>query len=196
MLNIIINALFLGIGLAMDAFAVSMCKGLAVQKLRAKHMIITGLYFGIFQAAMPAIGYLLGVNFKSYISSVDHWIAFILLGLIGFNMLREALGKCDDCDCEEQKDDFSFKVMLPMAVATSIDALVAGIGFIGAEDLNPVFTIIAVGVITFLTSAAGVKIGNIFGARFKSKAELAGGIVLIGMGLKFLIEGLLETPVV
>lgn len=189
MLNMITNALLLAVGLAMDAFAVSMCKGLAVQKLRWSHMIVTGLYFGIFQALMPAIGYLLGSRFEQYISSVDHWVAFILLGIIGVNMIRES---CDKC-AEKHEDDFSFKAMLPLAIATSIDALVAGIGFIGAEDLNAPFTIIAVGVFTFATSAIGVKIGNVFGARYKSKAELAGGIVLVAMGLKFLIEGLMET---
>ena len=191
MFNTITSAVVLAIGLAMDAFAVSMCKGLAVKKLKWKHMIITGLYFGIFQAIMPTIGYFLGTSFEKYISSVDHWVAFILLGIIGFNMIRESLDKCDECD--EQKDDFSFKAMFPLAIATSIDALVAGIGFIGAGDLNVPLTIILVGVITFATSALGVKIGNVFGARYKSKAELAGGIVLIAMGLKFLIEGLMET---
>jgi len=189
-LNMIGSAVVLAIGLAMDAFAVSMCKGLAVKKLQWKHMVITGLYFGIFQAAMPTIGYFLGTRFEKYISSVDHWVAFILLALIGINMIREALSKC--ADCEEHEDDFSFKAMFPLAIATSIDALVAGIGFIGAGDLNVPLTIALVGVITFATSAVGVKIGNVFGARYKSKAELAGGIVLIAMGLKFLIEGLLE----
>ena len=189
MLNAIGSAVILAIGLAMDAFAVSMCKGLAVKKLQWKHMIITGLYFGIFQALMPTIGYFLGTSFESYISSIDHWVAFILLGIIGINMIRES---CDKC-AEEQEDDFSFKAMFPLAIATSIDALVAGIGFIGAGDLNVPFTIVAVGAITFATSAIGVKIGNVFGARYKSKAELAGGIVLVAMGLKFLIEGLMET---
>lgn len=189
--NTIGSAVILAVGLAMDAFAVSMCKGLAVQKLRWKHMIITGLYFGIFQALMPTIGYLLGTRFERYISNVDHWVAFILLAIIGINMIRESLDKC--ADCEEHEDDFSFKAMFPLAIATSIDALVAGIGFIGAGDLNVPLTIILVGIITFATSAAGVKIGNVFGARYKSKAELAGGIVLVAMGIKFLIEGLLET---
>lgn len=192
MLNAIGSAVILAIGLAMDAFAVSMCKGLAVKKLRWKHMMITGLYFGLFQALMPTIGYFLGTSFEKYISSVDHWVAFLLLAIIGINMIREALDKC--CECEEKhEDDFSFKAMFPLAIATSIDALVAGIGFIGAGDLNVPLTIVLVGVITFATSAIGVKIGNVFGARYKSKAELAGGIVLVGMGIKFLIEGLLET---
>ncbi|MBE6679964.1 MAG: manganese efflux pump [Ruminococcaceae bacterium] len=173
----------------MDAFAVSMCKGLAVKKLKWSHMIITGLYFGIFQALMPTIGYFLGTSFEKYISSVDHWVAFILLAIIGINMIKESMEK----DGDEQCDSFTFSAMFPLAIATSIDALVAGIGFIGAGDLNVPFTIIAVGVFTFATSAIGVKIGNVFGARYKSKAELAGGIVLCGMGLKFLIEGLMET---
>ncbi len=191
LLNTIGSAVVLAIGLAMDAFAVSMCKGLAVKKLYWKHMIVTGLYFGIFQALMPTIGYFLGTRFESYISSVDHWVAFILLAIIGGNMIRESLDRC--ADCEEHKDDFSFKAMFPLAIATSIDALVAGIGFIGAGDLNVPLTIILVGAITFATSAVGVKIGNVFGARYKSKAELTGGIVLVAMGLKFLIEGLMET---
>ncbi len=189
MINAIGSALVLAIGLAMDAFAVSMCKGLAVKKLKWSHMIITGLYFGIFQAAMPTIGYFLGTRFEKYISSVDHWVAFFLLAIIGINMIRESLGKDEDEHC----DSFCFSAMLPLAIATSIDALVAGIGFIGAGNLNVPFTIVAVGVFTFATSAVGVKIGNVFGARYKSKAELAGGIVLCGMGLKFLIEGLMET---
>ncbi len=189
MINAIGSALVLAIGLAMDAFAVSMCKGLAVKKLKWSHMIITGLYFGIFQAAMPTIGYFLGTSFEKYISSVDHWVAFILLAIIGINMIKESMSK----DPDEQGDSFTFSAMLPLAIATSIDALVAGIGFIGAGDLNVPLTIIAVGVFTFATSAIGVKIGNVFGARYKSKAELAGGIVLCGMGLKFLIEGLMET---
>ncbi|MBR5538979.1 MAG: manganese efflux pump [Clostridia bacterium] len=191
MFNIIISAVVLAIGLAMDAFAVSMCKGLAVKKLEWKHLIITGLYFGIFQALMPTIGYFLGTSFEKYISSVDHWVAFILLGIIGVNMIRESMSKCEECG--DHKDDFSFKAMFPLAIATSIDALVAGIGFIGAGNLNVPLTISLVGLITFTTSAIGVKIGNLFGSRYKSKAELAGGIVLVAMGLKFLIEGLMET---
>ncbi len=192
MFNAIGSAVILAIGLAMDAFAVSMCKGLAVKKLQLRHMIITGLYFGIFQALMPTIGYFLGTSFKQYISSVDHWVAFLLLAIIGVNMIREACSKCEECD-EKHEDDFSFNAMLPLAIATSIDALVAGIGFIGAGDLNVPFTIVSVGVITFAVSAMGVKIGNVFGARYKSKAELAGGVVLVAMGIKFLIEGLMET---
>lgn len=189
MLNAIGSALVLALGLAMDAFAVSMCKGLAVKKLKLSHMVITGLYFGIFQALMPTIGFFLGTRFESYISQVDHWVAFFLLAIIGINMIRESLSK----ETEEHDDSFTFKAMLPLAIATSIDALVAGIGFIGAGDLNVPFTIVAVGVFTFATSAIGVKIGNIFGARYKSKAELCGGIVLVAMGIKFLIEGLMET---
>lgn len=192
MLNAIVSAVILAIGLAMDAFAVSMCKGLAVKKLKVKHMIITGLYFGIFQSLMPTIGYFLGTSFKQYISSVDHWVAFILLAIIGINMIRESLSKFDENE-EKHKDDFSFKAMLPLAIATSIDALVAGIGFIGAGDLNVPLTIAAVGIITFAVSAVGVKIGNVFGSRYKSKAEFAGGVVLVAMGIKFLIEGLMET---
>ena len=186
------SALVLALGLAMDAFAVSMCKGLAVKKLKWSHMIITGLYFGIFQAAMPTIGYFLGTQFESFISNVDYIVAFILLAIIGFNMIRESLSK----ETDETGDSFTFKAMFPLAIATSIDALVAGIGFIGAGDLNVPLTIAAVGIFTFLTSAIGVKIGNIFGARYKSKAELVGGVVLIGMGLKFFIDGLIENGII
>ena len=170
--------------LAMDAFAVAICKGLSVKKLKFSHMLITGLYFGGFQALMPAIGYLLGAQFKNYIESVDHWIAFILLALIGVNMIKESFE-----EIEEYDDSFTVKAMLPLAIATSIDALAAGVSFAlsGADILA---TVISIGVITFATSALGVKIGNVFGARYKSKAELIGGIVLIGMGLKTLIEGL------
>ncbi len=183
MIGIIISTLLLGLGLAMDAFAVSMCKGLAVRRLKPSHMVITGLYFGIFQALMPTIGYFLGTFFEDFIKSVDHWIAFALLTVIGINMIRESLSK----DVDELNDSFSPAAMFPLAIATSIDALAAGISFI-EDGVNAPLAIIATGVITFLTSAAGVKIGNVFGAKYKSKAELLGGVVLIGLGLKFVIE--------
>ncbi len=182
----IISAILLGGGLAMDAFAVSMCKGLAVRKLKFSHMIIVGLYFGLFQAAMPTIGFFLGSLFKdlAFVKQIDHWIAFILLAAIGINMIRESFSK----DVEELNDSFKFRAMLPLAVATSIDALAAGISFI-EDGVNAPLAITATGIITFLTSAVGVKIGNIFGARYKSTAERVGGIVLCGLGLKFVIEG-------
>ena len=174
----------LAIGLSMDAFAVSICKGLSVQKLQPKHMLIVGLYFGGFQALMPAIGYLLGRQFEQYITAVDHWIAFVLLGVIGVNMILESRHPA-----EEQTPDFGMKTMLTMAVATSIDALAVGISFAFLQvDIVPAVSFI--GAVTFILSAVGVKIGNVFGAKYKSKAELVGGIILVAMGVKILLEHL------
>ncbi len=171
------------VALSMDAFAVSVCKGLSVRKLKPQHALCVGLYFGGFQALMPLIGYFLGLQFERFIVSVDHWIAFVLLGLIGFNMIKEAN------ECEEFDDSFSFKTMLTLAVATSIDALAVGITFaVIKAEIIPAVTLI--GIITFSLSIVGIKIGNIFGAKFKSKAEIAGGVLLILMGLKILIEHL------
>ena len=175
----------LAVGLSMDAFAVSVCKGLSMPKSTFKKCCIVGLYFGIFQAVMPLIGYFLGVQFKDYITSIDHWIAFILLGIIGINMIREALSKEQEC-CNDSLD---MKSMLVLAVATSIDALAIGVTFAFLSvDIVPAVSFI--GIVTFACSFIGVKIGNIFGARYKSKAELAGGIILILMGSKILIEHL------
>ena len=178
----------LAVGLSMDAMAVSVCKGLAVRKLKVGHAVITGLYFGGFQAGMPLIGYFLGCQFQSYIESVDHWIAFALLGLIGANMIKESFGDAEECDCS-----FCPKAMLPMAVATSIDALAVGVTF-AFLNVSIVPAVSFIGVITFALSAVGVYIGHLFGAKFKSKAELVGGIVLILMGCKILLEhlGVLE----
>ena len=180
------------VGLAMDAFAVAICKGLSVQKAKISHMTITGLYFGIFQAAMPLIGYLVGKQFKQYVEAFDHWIAFVLLGLIGANMIREALSKDDEdeCGCENKDLSFGFKAMFPMAIATSIDALAVGVTYAFLPDVKIVPAVAFIGIITFALSFAGVKIGNIFGTRFKSKAELAGGIILILIGVKILLEHL------
>ena len=188
----IIELLLLAIGLSMDAFAVSICKGLATYQLKKRHMVITGLWFGGFQALMPLIGYFLGTAFEKYVTAVDHYIAFVLLGAIGLNMIKESREKDieeEDCGCSS----FAFKTMFVMAVATSIDALAAGISL--AMDLkgNNTYAYLAVtfiGVITFTLSAIGVKIGNIYGAKWKSKAELAGGIILIALGAKILIEHL------
>lgn len=184
----------IAVGLSMDAFAVAICKGLSVQKAKIRHMAITGLYFGIFQAGMPLIGYLVGKQFAQYITRFDHWIAFILLGLIGANMIRESLSKDDDdeceCGCEEKNSSFGFKAMLPMAIATSIDALAIGVSFALLPDVDIVPAVSFIGIITFALSFAGVKIGNVFGAKFKSKAELAGGVILVLMGLKILLEHL------
>ena len=174
----------LAVGLSMDATAVAICKGLSVQKLKPRHAVITGLYFGGFQAAMPLIGFLLGRQFQSYIESVDHWIAFVLLGLIGANMIKESFGEAEEVNCS-----FCPKAMLPMAVATSIDALAVGVTFAFLKvDIVPAVSFI--GVITFALSAVGVYVGHLFGAKFKSKAELTGGIVLILMGCKILLEHL------
>ena len=178
--------LSLAVGLSMDAFAVSICKGLSVNRVRPKHMLICGLYFGGFQALMPLIGYLLGVNFRSMIASVDHWIAFVLLSLIGANMLRESFSKDKD---ENVDASFGVKTMLLMAIATSIDALAVGVTFAFLE-VNIVPAVSFIGITTFIFSAAGVLIGNIFGAKWKNKAEFAGGAILILIGLKILIEHL------
>ena len=176
----------------MDAFAVSICKGLCVPKAGIRECGTAGIYFGGFQALMPLLGFLLGVQFKEYITSIDHWIAFILLGIIGINMLREARSKeedCEVCSSESTENPFSFKLMLPLAVATSIDALAVGVtlAFLQVEIL-PAVTFI--GAVTFAISAAGIRIGNIFGSKWKSKAEFAGGIILICMGMKILLEHL------
>lgn len=174
----------LAVGLSMDAFAVSVCKGLSVKKLKPKHMLIAGLYFGGFQALMPLIGYLLGVQFQSLIQEFDHWIAFVLLVLIGVSMIRESR-ECPD----ELNDSFSFKTMLPLAVATSIDALAVGVTFAFLQ-VSIVPAVGFIGATTFVLSAAGIRIGHIFGAKYKSRAELTGGIVLILMGTKILLEHL------
>ena len=177
----------IAVALSMDAFAVSMCKGLSVSKLKLKHMLITGLYFGGFQAIMPGIGYVLGAQFASLITNFDHWIAFVLLVLIGSSMIREAMG-----EAEELNASFTFKVMLPLAVATSIDALAVGVNFaflnLGLKGIT--ISVISIGVITFVLSAVGVKIGNIFGLKYKAKAEIFGGAVLILIGCKILAEHL------
>lgn len=177
----------IAVALSMDAFAVSICKGLSVCRLEKRHMLSAGLWFGAFQGLMPLAGYLLGVNFRGLITSIDHWIAFVLLGFIGFNMVREALGsEGDACDCNAS---FAFREMLTLAVATSIDALAVGVTFAFLQvDIVPAVSFI--GVITFVLSMIGIKIGNVFGARYKKKAELFGGVVLIGMGLKILLEHL------
>ena len=183
----------IAVGLSMDACAVSICKGLSVQKVTFRHAATCGGYFGAFQALMPVIGFVLGVQFRSLITGIDHWIALILLGLIGANMIREALsGEEEEVNCS-----FCFRAMLPLAIATSIDALAVGVTF-AAMDIGSkiVFAVIFIGVVTFLLSAIGVKIGNIFGTKFKSKAELFGGIVLVLMGLKIFLEdlGYIDLP--
>ena len=180
----LIELFILAVGLSMDAMAVAICKGLSVQKLKLRHAVTVGLYFGGFQAAMPLIGYFLGRQFQTYIERFDHWIAFVLLGLIGANMIKESFGDAEECDCS-----FCPKAMLPMAVATSIDALAVGVTF-AFLNVSIVPAVSFIGVITFALSAVGVYIGHLFGAKFKSKAELVGGIVLILMGCKILLEHL------
>ena len=183
----------IAVGLSMDACAVSICKGLSVQKVTFRHAATCGGYFGAFQALMPVIGFVLGVQFRSLITGIDHWIALVLLGLIGANMIREALsGEEEEVNCS-----FCFRAMLPLAIATSIDALAVGVTF-AAMDIGSkiVFAVIFIGVVTFLLSAIGVKIGNLFGMKFKSKAELFGGVVLVLMGLKIFLEdlGYIDLP--
>ncbi len=174
------------VALSMDAFAVAICKGLAMQQVKIKEMAIIGLWFGGFQALMPLIGYFLGHAFQSYIEAFDHWIAFVLLALIGAMMIKESFSK------DEEKHDCSlaFKIMLIMAIATSIDALAVGISYGILPNVDIGVAVSSIGLITFVLCMLGVKIGNIFGAKYKSKAELAGGIVLILIGVKILIEHL------
>lgn len=178
--------LIIAVGLSMDAFAVAICKGLAVKKAGLKEMCIAGLWFGGFQGLMPLIGYLLGSAFSSYITKIDHWVAFVLLGIIGINMIKESFEKDEEKTC----GSMAFKEMLTMAIATSIDALAVGITFALLPEVNIGAAVGFIGVITFVLSAIGIKIGNIFGVKFKAKAELSGGIILILMGLKILLEHL------
>lgn len=186
--SLIISAILLGVGLAMDAFAVSICKGLAVGKVKMSHMAIAGAWFGGFQMLMPLIGYFLGSSFHSYIAKFDHWVACILLVLIGANMLREALSKKEDDN--DTNASFGFKTMFVMAVATSIDALAVGIALAMEENTNIWLSVSCIGVTTFILSAVGVKIGSVFGDKYKKKAEIVGGAILIVLGLKILIEHL------
>ena len=181
----ILEILILAVGLSMDAFAVSICKGLAVKHINFGKAAIVGLWFGGFQALMPAIGYFLGSYFSNAIQSIDHWVAFILLALIGINMIREAMSK--DEVAGEDSASLSFKTMLMLAVATSIDALSAGITF-AFLDVNIVSAVSIIGCTTCIISMAGVKVGSVFGTKYKSKAELTGGVILILLGLKILLE--------
>ena len=181
----IIELFILALGLSMDAFAVSICKGLSVPKLQAKHCLTCGIYLGGFQALMPLLGWLLGIRFQSLITNIDHWIAFALLAVIGANMIKESFSKEEECP----DASFGFKTMLTLAVATSIDALAVGVTF-AFLDVAIVPAVLLIGTTTFVCSAVGVKIGNVFGNRFESKAEFLGGLVLIAIGLKILIEHL------
>ncbi|MBR3098627.1 MAG: manganese efflux pump [Clostridia bacterium] len=189
----IFELLLLAVGLAMDAFAVSICKGLSVRKATVKQSMICGIWFGAFQALMPLIGYLVGSRFEQWISAVAPWVAFILLSLIGINMIREAFSPDEDA-----KPDFGFRAMLPMAVATSIDALAVGITFVavpvrafpGSQLQNTVLAVLLIGAVTFVISALGVRIGNLFGSRYRAGSEVMGGTILIFIGLNSLIGSL------
>lgn len=180
----ILELFILAVGLSMDAFAVSVCKGLSLGKIKPKHMCIAGAWFGGFQALMPLIGYFLGSFFAEMIEKYDHWVVFVLLAFIGGNMIKESFGKDEKVD-----SSMDVKSMLLLAIATSIDALAVGVTFAFLQ-VQIVPAVSFIGVITFIFSAVGVKIGSLFGTKYKSKAELFGGIVLVLIGIKILIEGI------
>lgn len=179
-----IELFILAVGLSMDAFAVSVCKGLAMEKCSFRKAAVCGVWFGGFQALMPLIGYLLGYQFRAYITAIDHWIAFVLLGIIGANMIKESFSEAEEGDAS-----LDVKTMFLMAVATSIDALAIGVTF-AFLGTNIVAAVLFIGCVTFIISTAGVKVGNLFGAHFKGKAEFAGGLILILLGVKILLEHL------
>ena len=183
-----VELFLLAVGLSMDAFAVSVCKGLSVKRAGLRESAICGAWFGGFQGLMPLIGFFLGTLFAEAIQNFDHWIAFGLLAIIGINMFKEAFSK--ECDCENNAD-MSVKTMFVMAVATSIDALAVGISLAMAGDVNIWVAVVLIGVTTFLLSGLGVKIGNIFGNRFEKKAQMAGGVILVLLGIKILVEHLI-----
>ena len=182
----IIEIALIGVGLAMDAFAVSICKGLAMRRMNYKKAIIIAAFFGVFQALMPALGYVLGTTFANKIAAIDHWIAFILLALSGANMIKEALSSDDD---ECQDDSLRLGDLIMLSIATSIDALAVGITF-AFFNVSLLLSVSMIGIITFIICVIGVKVGNVFGEKYKSKAELAGGLILIVMGAKILIDHL------
>ena len=181
----VLEIVLIAIGLAMDAFAVSICKGLSMKKMSWKKALIVALYFGLFQGLMPVIGYLLGTSFESLVTKIDHWIAFGLLMFIGINMLKEAFGN----DSENCNDNVDFKTMVVLAIATSIDALAVGITFAFLKT-NIILAAIIIGIITFVICVIGVKIGNKFGDKYERKAETVGGLILIFIGIKILLEHL------
>lgn len=178
--------LILAAGVSMDALAVAICKGLSIQKLKLRQMLIVGAWFGAFQALMPTLGWLLGSAFTDLVTAVDHWIAFVLLAIIGGNMIREAFSKDEESECDPS---LAFLTMLMLAVATSIDALALGVTFAFLK-VNILAAVLSIGLCTFIISAVGVKVGHVFGVRFKAKAELLGGVVLILIGTKILLEHL------
>lgn len=181
----ILEIVLIGVGLAMDAFAVSICKGLAMRKMNYQKAIIIAAFFGVFQALMPALGYILGTTFASKIAAIDHWVAFILLGLIGGNMIKESMSNDDEC----QDDSLRIGNLIMLSIATSVDALAVGITF-AFFDVSLLLSISIIGIITFIICIMGVKVGNVFGEKYKNKAELAGGLILIAMGAKILIDHL------
>ena len=184
----IVELVFLALGVSMDAFAVSVCKGLTLRRADGRSMALCGLWFGAFQAAMPLIGYVLGSMFAGVIEAFDHWVAFGLLAIIGGNLLREAFTGGDED--ESGAGDFSPKTMAVLAVATSIDALAVGISLAMAGDVDILAAVALIGVVTFAMSAAGAKIGSVFGDRFEKKAQIAGGLILMVLGLEILLEHL------
>ena len=198
----LIELFIIAVGLSMDAFAVAICKGLSIKKVSLKQCAKVGLYFGGFQGGMPLIGFILGVQFKDYITSIDHWIAFVLLLIIGINMIRESREECNEDSIidltetavsEDGVESLNFKNMIMLAIATSIDALAVGVTFAFLQvDIVPAVSFI--GIVTFVLSMIGFKVGNIFGTKFKSKSEFVGGAILILMGLKILLEHLGYLP--
>ncbi len=188
-LSVFVSVLLIGIGLSMDAFAVSICKGLAMPKMRWRNALLAGVWFGGFQTLMPILGYFLGSAFAELVASIDHWIAFFLLALIGANMIRESRSQ----EQEAENPSFDVKTMLLLAIATSIDALAVGVSF--AFSQIPIFqSALVIGCTTFVFGVAGIAIGHVFGARYKSRAEFVGGAILILMGLKILLSDLGVLP--
>lgn len=182
----ILEIFFIGMGLAMDAFAVSICKGLSIRNINIKKIIVIALYFGTFQAIMPAIGFFFGKGFEGFVIKIDHWISFVLLAFIGINMIKEAF----ENSTEENNDDISFKIMIILAIATSIDAFAVGITFAFLQT-NILEAGLVIGITTFLITGIGTIIGNKFGNNYEKQAKIFGGIILIVMGIKILFEHLL-----
>lgn len=185
----LIEIFLIGVGLSMDAFAVAVCKGLNMKKINYLHTVIIALFFGAFQAIMPLLGWFLGKQFEAYITSIDHWIAFILLGIIGGKMVYEAITEKEEEAVADTEEKLDIKELFLLAVATSIDALAVGITFAFLK-VDITFSICVIGTTTFVLSCVGVAIGNIFGAKYQARAELAGGIILVLIGLKILLEHL------
>lgn len=185
-----VELFLIAVGLAMDAFAVSICKGLQMKKINYRHGAVIALFFGVFQGVMPLLGWFLGSSFGSYITRADHWVAFVLLAFIGGKMIYEALHGDDDEEMSEGGDTLDIKELLILSVATSIDALAVGITFALLPDTNIWVSITAIAVVTFVLSLVGVVIGNRFGTKYKNKAELFGGVILVLIGLKILLEHL------